>query len=358
MIKGKSIVELAQELQNQIERKKDFVADTREIEFSHNNGFELTIPGVGGAAVNDHTHAQISARLGVPKGYYDRLRKDHPQLLVDNVATLFREEPERRMIRTVTNPNGVRIARAFLSDRYRRVDNEQIAEAALPALIKADGIEIVSCDVTDKKLYIQARFPKLEGEVKVGDPVQAGLIITNSEIGLGALEIRPLIYRLVCTNGLVVPRDLDGVAGLRKQHVGRKVEGGEDYTVYSDETLQADDHALMLKIRDQILALSNPELFLKLVEQMRKTTEGPQVQKPVRAVEELAKAFQLPQKEQDSILESLIRGGDYSRWGVLNAVTAQANEQESYDRAVELEQLGGSILTLPAGEWQRIAEAA
>lgn len=362
MIKGKSIVELAQELQDKINQKADYVADTREIDFKFNegeerSGFSLDVPRAGKFEVNDHTHAQISARLGVPKAYYDRLKKDHPKLLVENVATLFQEEPERRMIRTLSSPNGSRIARAFLSDRYRRVDNEQIAQAALPALLKTDGIDIVSCDVTESRLYIQARFPRIEGEVQKGDVVQSGLIITNSEIGLGALEIKPMIYRLVCTNGLVTGSEFSE-GRLNKKHVGRKVEAGEDYTVYSDETLRADDHVLMLKIRDSISALSDPELFFRLMEKLRASTEGPQVQKPVRAVEELGKAFALPKSEQESILEALIRGGDYSKWGLVNAVTAQANEQKSYDRAYELETLGGQVLDLSSGDWKKIAEAA
>jgi len=362
MINGKSIVELAQDLQDKMDKKRDFVVDTRELEFQHegNRDFALTIPDQGEKLITDHAHSQLSARLGIPKKYYDRLRTDQPELLVDNVQTLFNKEPERRMIRTMDDFGGG-VARAFLSDRYRRVDNEQIAQAALPALMESDEIEILSSEVTESRLYIQARFPKLEGAVKVGDPVQAGLIITNSEIGMGALDIRPMIYRLICTNGMVTGTTLaDG--RLRKNHIGRKVEGGEDYTIYSDETLKADDHALMLKIRDSIKNLSDPALFTKLMEQMRATTEGPQVVRPVRAIEELGKAFNIGQVEQESILENLMRGdngvSDYSQWGMLNAVTRLANEHESYDRAVELEQLGGKVLDLSASQWATIAEAA
>ena len=62
--------------------------------------------------------------------------------------------------------------------------------------------------------------------------------------------------------------------------------------------------------------------------------------------------------EKDNILESLIKGQDYSRWGLLNAVTAQANEVKSYDRAIELEEMGGKILGMNQSTWRDIAEAA
>jgi hypothetical protein len=78
---------------------------------------------------------------------------------------------------------------------------------------------IVSCNVTDSKLYIQALFPRLEGEVKPGDAVQGGLIITNGEIGDSAFDIRPMIYRLVCTNGLITG-NVANDARLRRNHLG------------------------------------------------------------------------------------------------------------------------------------------
>ena len=57
------------------------------------------------------------------------------------------------------------------------------------------------------------------------------------------------------------------------------------------------------------------------------------------------------------ILRSLIEGGDLSAWGLLNAVTAQAHTAE-YDRAVEFEAAGGTLLTLAPTEWSRMLEAA
>jgi hypothetical protein len=54
----------------------------------------------------------------------------------------------------------------------------------------------------------------------------------------------------------------------------------------------------------------------------------------------------------------LIVGGDLTRWGFVNAVTATANHASSYDRASELEALGGQVLDLPRAEWREIAEAA
>jgi glucosamine 6-phosphate synthetase-like amidotransferase/phosphosugar isomerase protein len=136
------------------------------------------------------------------------------------------------------------------------------------------------------------------------------------------------------------------------------INGKNVYEVFRQETLAADDRALMLKLQDVVRAASSQASFGMLVERMREATQGPTVVKPVAAVEILAKTVGLLEAEKNSVLENLIRGQDYSRWGALNAVTAIANEHPSYDRATELETIGGRILALAPTEWTRIAEAA
>lgn len=350
MKQGKSIVELATELQRRAEQSQDYIADTREMELTPEG--QLNIGDTVHTDVNPLAHGQIAERTGIPKRYYDTMRAEQPELLARNVNTWFAEKPAQRMVRTLDGN-----ARAFLSDRYRRVDNHQIAEAALPALLESSsGFDITSSDVTDTRLYIQARLPRVEGEVRKGDPVQAGLIITNSEVGLGAIDIRPMIYRLVCTNGMVSGTTVKE-GRMRKTHLGGQVLA-DDNIQYRAETHQAMDRALMEQIRDAIRQLSDPAQFQRLMDQMRTAAEGDAVTNPIKAVEALGKAYALPKLEQDSILESLIRDQDYTRWGVLNAVTRQANDAASYDRAVELEALGGQVLNMPRNAWETIAAAA
>lgn len=350
-INGKSLVELATELQRQAAIKKDFLAPTDQVGYlvADNGSTALALNGAA-FEVTNHAHRQISEWAGIPAKYYDRMRTEAPRLLENNVQHWFRENPTSRLIRTLDDK-----ARAFLSDKYQRVDNDQVAEAALSVILES-GFEVVSSNVTDQRLYIQATVTALEGEVKKGDPVRAGLIISNGELGNGAIDIQPMIYRLVCTNGMVAG-SLIRDARFRRNHVGRRMEQGEDYSIYADDTRQADDRALMLKIRDSIKALSDPALFHRLMDDLRGATEGPRITNPVTAVEELANQYQLRPSERNTVLENLIRGADYSRWGAANAITAAANTHESYDRAVELQALGSRIIGIQMDQWSRIIEA-
>jgi hypothetical protein len=356
MKQGKSLIQLANTITTNQKNKTDYVVGTEKLRMDLVNDAAQLIIDDGAMFTPSHlTHQQIATGIGIPQRYYDKLRNDAPNLFLDNVNHWFHKEPNRRMIRTMETS-----ARAWLSDRYRRIDHEMITEAVFPVIMNAGGdVQMRSMDVTDDRLYLKAIFPKVEGEVKVGDVVRGGIVITNSEVGLGALEIRPFIERLVCTNGMVVS-DVNGNGAMRRHHVGRTVESWleGDYSVLSTETMVLEDRALISKMRDSVVNAIEQTSFERLLKRMQETSDTMAVQRPVKAVEVLQKAGMFSVMEGESILERLIRNQDYTQWGMLNAITELANDTESYDRATELETLGGRILTLGKGEWNKIAEAA
>lgn len=96
------------------------------------------------------------------------------------------------MIRTMDYGGG-RVARALLSDRYRRIDNMEIASAVLPLFAGSDQYEVISSEVTENRMYLKILSRRLEMEVVPGDYVQAGVVISNSEVGLGSVNVQPLV---------------------------------------------------------------------------------------------------------------------------------------------------------------------
>ena len=135
MKNGRSLLELVMELDRQRNAKKDYLLDTRnlvmdcgekdaQITMSNEQTNTNIILGVSEIA-----HNQIGQALGIPSRYYDKMRAENPELLAQNVNSWFRKEPKTRMIRTLDGN-----ARAFLSERYRRIDNYEIAETVLPII--------------------------------------------------------------------------------------------------------------------------------------------------------------------------------------------------------------------------------
>ena len=357
MLKGLTLSQLAAKIEGNRDLKRDYIADTSAItmqvqtdgvpvlEFSHgqvpsgplDNGL-TTFPLLPLA------HDQIGNRTAIPSKYYDRMLTEAPDLLAANVNAWFRKEPKKQMIRTLGGD-----VRAFLSNKYNRIENEEIASVALPVLAELKGVQIVSSEVTDRRLYIHFVVPTIEGEVKKGDIVQAGGIISNSEVGCGSCSVSGFLWRLVCLNGMKTGDT------FRKNHVGRKIEDSE--MLWADDTRQADDRAILLKVRDMVKAVVDETRFKVQLAKMQGLTEGKITGSPERVVEVLANKIGVGELERGGILRSLIEGHDLSAWGILNAVTAQGHTAKTYDRAVEFEGMGGQLLDLPKTEWRELLAA-
>ncbi len=344
-----NLTELATELERRASAKQDFIANTEQVTMTDDAKISFQNGSLHTMEANDVAHSQIAARLDIPAKYYNRMKAHQPELLARNVNHWLHTKPETRMIRTLDGE-----ARAFLSDKYQRIENEEIASTILPVLLDAgQDVKIEASAITSTRMYIKAVFPKIQGEVRKGDVVQAGIAISNSEVGMGMVKIEPLVFRLVCLNGAVI-----NDARFSARHVGSRISQGDGvYELMSNEALQADDRALMLKVRDVVRASFDEVRFGKYLQAMQDSTQDRITGDVVEAVKVLSKKNSLNDFEQGGVLRHLIEGGDLSRWGMLNAVTRTAQDVESHDRSHELETLGGNILNLARSEWQVIAEA-
>ncbi len=295
--------------------------------------------------VSDIVHQQVAGFLDIPAPYYDRMRQLAPDLLAQNANAWFQRSPGRRLVRTALDNDSRPQVRAFLSDRYRPLDNAQLLEAVLPPLA-AHGTRIISAELTEKKLYVKAVSERITLEVRAGDVVMAGVVITNSEVGFGALAIQPLVYTLKCENGLIAED-----ATLRQHHVGRRHGDASEVDIQhllSDETRTADDRAFFLKVRDVAKAALDVELFRQQVERLRAAAQTPIAASDLeKVVEVTAKRFSLNDQEEAGVLAHLLRGGDWSLWGLSSAITRHSQDVADYDRATDLERIGGKVIELP-----------
>ncbi len=347
MKKGRSLLDLAAELERQEAAKEDFIVNTTVLNMAGDGtslSFEEEAPF---RQLLPLAHRQVGDRVGIPAKYYDRMLEQAPELLATNVNHWFNANPENRMVRMMDGN-----IRAFLSDRYQRRDNYDLMQFLIPVFSDIGNLQVVSCEVTDKNLYLKITTPKVQDEIQKGDIVQAGIVISNSEVGMGAFKVQPLILRLVCSNGLIA-----NTYGMSKYHVGRRIEIEDQVQeLFTSETIQADDEAFFMKCRDIVKGALSEDVFSEIVNQMMETTTNKIEVKPTMAVQRLTKKYTLTQDESENVLTNLLKEGSLTQYGMMNAVTASAKDDDlSYDRATELEELGGSILTLSDGEWKELA---
>lgn len=353
MKQGRSLPEVLTELKRQNEAKQDFIGPAQSFHLEEDGAtFGITHQKTGEHevfATTDLFHRQVGSTLGIPAKYYDQMKKLKPRLLADNVNAWFSDREQRYMIRSMDYGSG-RVARALLSDRYRRIDNMEIAASVLPLFAGLPDMEVMSCEVTENRMYLKIVNHRLETEVVPGDPVQGGVIISNSEVGLGAVSVQPLLYRLVCKNGMVC-NDF----GERRTHVGRAAKGMEDsFGIYSDEALEAEDRAFLLKLRDITMAAIEETRFEMVASRLRESAEAKITGRVQDVIRLTGKTYDINQPEQDSILNYLISGGDLSLYGLSNAITRASQDVDSYDRATALEGIGWQVATMPGTQWKEI----
>lgn len=356
MKSGLTIEQLAAEILRQKDAKEDYLVNTRSLRMEP-CGEDVLLRILDGDSVDriepldigPNAHRQIGTQLSIPSKYYEKMRTEKPELLATNVNSWFASEPKDRMLRVLDGR-----ARAFLSNRYLRMDHYEIASAILPIIGEMPDARFESCEITENRMYIKVVNPRLQSEVTPGDIVQAGLIVSNSEVGLGSVSIQPLIYRLVCQNGMVV-----NDAATKRNHVGRASSSEENFLLYSDETLAADDHAFLLKVQDTVRAAVDEAKFGMVVGRMREATGAAINTANVPEVVHLAsRDFGITDSEQKGVLQYLIEGKDLSLYGLSNAVTRYSQDVESYDRATDLEVIGYNILMMNPKQWNRINQVA
>lgn len=389
MKSGMTIEALLTEVQRQSNAKKDYVASTADdirmvpmqgfpnevavvLQKGAGSSIEQSVAQIVGGSnvftlnnplerleVTEHAHRQIAGRLQIPWKFYFRMLSDHRDIVIDNVNKLFEREPGTRLLRTLDGK-----LRAFLSNRYKRIDNDAVLASCLPPIVKGDlETTLLSSNVTDRNLYLKVLFTGEGMEQEIGqtrdgtpDIVRPGFTLSNSEIGTGSLNISAFFFRSFCHNGCVFGKT--DAFSFKRTHLGGTLIEGADFEVMSDKSKRLEDEAMLSQVTDVMHAIATPEFVDQMGNKLRSLKSGEAIKNPVPAVELLAKDHGLTQGEADQVLQNLIEDRDYSRWGMVNAVTKVANtEKVDYDRASDLEVLGSKLIDITNMQWKRLVEA-
>ena len=358
---GRSLQDLAAEIERRAEVKRDFVAPTPKFELAVVEDKPVIAVANGSVhnfEINDLAHGQIAEYVGIPAAYYKRMVAEDPKLLIANANRWLKDKPkDRRLLRTMDSK-----LRAFLSDSYRPLENEDLADAVLPVLLDLNLL-IISCEITERRLYIKAVDRSIQKDIPNGkhmgdgshtifDTISPAITIGNSEVGYGALSIDFGVETRACTNLASFG------AKMRKYHTGARAElKDEVYAMLTDETRKATDKAVWLQARDMVKGAFDLAQFEATAMKLTKAGQDQiEPEKVPEVIERVGKRFSLNEGERKGILGRLIQDGDLSRYGLHSAVTRYSQEEVvAYDRATEFEKLGGEIIDLSPADWKVLA---
>lgn len=325
-------------------------ANNLEVNLFHGVSAMKNISGTQFLPITDHAFGQVASDLGIPRSFVKNLNEtDNFELLQHNTNTLLKQSSKSRLLR-INNEQGIR---GYLSNSFSTTyDNDMILKSVMPVLEDmGDDIEIESCSLTDTKMYLKVTSKRLQGDVKVGDPVCGGISIVNSEVGMSFYSENEFIKRLVCDNGMVRSNN---ISSFRKMHRGERKGLG----VVAPDTTRAIQEAIALQIRDSIKRALDPERFQQSLLMMKEIAGRKIAGKVPKVIEELGRTVGFTKDDGEEILKHFVEGGDLSQWGLLNATTRYSQDVTSYDKATNLELIGGKILELTPRQWTNISEAA
>jgi hypothetical protein len=105
--------------------------------------------------------------------------------------------------------------RAVLTDRYTPLDNRTLLDCLFRTL--PSHLEVQWLALDDESFHLRIVDPTLGREVFPDDRLTAGIHIANSEVGRRSVTVDALVYRMVCTNGLI--KLVKGKSLLQQRHV-------------------------------------------------------------------------------------------------------------------------------------------
>jgi hypothetical protein len=152
----------------------------------------------------------------------------------------------------------------------------------------------------------------------------AGVDITNSEVGYSSLKVVPVIYRLVCSNGLRAWSNIPGNNNFRQSHLG----GGwtEDNTVaLADPLDKAMDLIIMIRALAKLPVCTSP--------------------KTSRITYEVASRQKVSLRVALEAEEELVRQNKagYSAWDVIKAFTLVSKKRTISERIMIEEAMGDMV---------------
>ncbi|MBK8528119.1 MAG: DUF932 domain-containing protein [Rubrivivax sp.] len=199
----------------------------------------------------------------------------------------------------------------------------------LPITQRLPDARFKSTELTPTRLYLKVVTPRVQIEIQPGDIIQAGVVIQQLRGGQGTLSVQPLVYRLICRNGLIAAdRAMRKTArGTRQRRVLRRSHG-----VQGRHPAGRGQGLLPQRCATWSRPPVSEATFQQIAEKMRRTMGIRLKGDPVRTIEVVGTRYLLNEGERSGLLRHLIEGGDLSAYGLVNAVTHYAQDVDDYSR--------------------------
>ena len=191
-----------------------------------------------------------------------------------------------------------------------------------------EELEFLGGTVSDRfddgrRLFLRAILP-MSDEVRPKDIVEGGIAVRT--VG-HEIEVCPYLFRQVCQNGAIMPQVVET----------RRIER-VDFAAPSEAIEAVNEH-----LCETMRACSAPEVFNHAFRQI-KVAATTEVSSDISTLLLLSSLWRtIPTDLQDEIVETFLEADDRSAFGLMNAVTSVARDQDDPEVRWQLEELGGGV---------------
>src|SRR5215467_12726939 len=292
--------------------KWDRKVSGQELRVSSSGAIELCNGDRGGAAysLSEVATSQMCQKLELPVKYYRRL-PDQMKATVANFD-IGRLSGNSYFLRGKGD-----WIRAFLSAEYVAYNNSEIAQTA-ESLLGNGALTMKSFVLEETHMFLKIISDEI-WDVESG--LKAGIMIGNSEVGMGSVSVESFVFRKPCTNDLIVSRE----KSFRHAHI--------HLTAYELTRRMAEAVSEGFRIASSVL-----DAFLK--------TREVKVVDPLEVIRKIAEERQFSQKITDEVVSSYMVEPESNWFGVINSFTNAAQKLGPIQR-IEMERFAGTLLEAP-----------
>jgi len=213
--------------------------------------------------------------------------------------------------------------RAVFSGKYGVYDNDFLSDVILDAF-KDKNVDVVTNSISDNYMNCRIRLLDSQFNASDDDPLFTAIHVQNSEVGLSSVNVFLVVYRQVCTNGMV--RQVSKNTIFRHKHIG---DG------YQNRQAVAEKLNLAFEYTQQ----QGNEILEEFAQ-----TQSELVEMPMEAIEVLSKGEGYSQKFTERVVQNYLVEKNPTRYGIINAFTGAARELQD-ERRLEVERFAGTLLT-------------
>lgn len=271
------------------------------------------------ADITEYAFAQLCTRVGIPASYIKKcFEQNKRELAVLNFKTWASDGTKNMLIR---ESGGV--VRAVLSEKYVPYSSYSTLKT-LKRTVDTKRWNPTQVYLSEDRLAV--RYVDFENPLKVnegmGSKLYTGVSITNSDVGRGSLQMKVMLYRFACKNGMLISSG--GGTLYRQIHIGEAMNEG--------------------KIRKFSEAISQIDVVKEMVQ--KQIEESRRVLNPFEyevCLNRVKRELKLSEKSMEK-LHDLVNGTyEQTNWGFMNGITELAQDF-SLETRMEMETFAGELL--------------